>query len=233
MNNKLATVCAILATAWLTTGCSTGGSPSGDEQASPEIGNLGLPLSSTSASGVEYRLRNADFDVWGYQYDCWDYDDCEDYDESFSSEDYLEEPSIMLDLLEGDYEIHLGGEWYLERIVDGEAEAVEAVLLNDPWQWAWVSPHSTSWVTFQFGIGDEELWLNGQLNVQIEVYEDPDEYYGGDWECYEYCDEYGCWEECCREYCNEEGCSGECSIGEPGQPMPGYGESTRSDLPAD
>jgi hypothetical protein len=56
--------------------------------------------------------------------------------------------------------------------------ATEAVLLSDSYQWLYVSPRSTSWATWQFGIGGRKLWFNGHVNINIETYEDPDEYYG-------------------------------------------------------
>lgn len=212
MTKSLSTLGALCVLGALTLGCSTSTSPSGGQEATPELGQVGLPLSSVSSSGVEYRLRNAEFSVWGYPSNCWETgEDCEYYSETFSSEDYLEEPSIMLDLMEGDYEIYLNPGWQLEKIVDGgEPETVDAVLLNGSWQWAWVSPHSTSWVSYQFGIGDAELWLNGQLNIEMQVYEDPEEYYGSDPNCTTYCDEFGCYDECCVDYCDELGCWSEC-----------------------
>jgi hypothetical protein len=67
----------------------------------------------------------------------------------------------------------------MEKIGASGASDVEATLLSGNGQWVYVSPHSTSWVEFSFGIGGSELWLNGKLNIGINVYEDPDEYYGG------------------------------------------------------
>jgi hypothetical protein len=67
----------------------------------------------------------------------------------------------------------------MEKIVDGVAEPVEAQLLSGESQWIWVSPHSTSWVSYQFGIGDYKMWFNGNVNINIQVYENPDQYYGG------------------------------------------------------
>jgi hypothetical protein len=47
------------------------------------------------------------------------------------------------------------------------------------------------------------------LQIQMEVYEDPEDYYRGD--CYYYTDGEFCWEQCCREYCDPfGGCWGEC-----------------------
>lgn len=56
--------------------------------------------------------------------------------------------------------------------MDGVTTPVpEVQLLSGETQWVWVSPHSTSWVNYQFGIGDRTVWFNGKLNVEIQVYE--------------------------------------------------------------
>lgn len=67
----------------------------------------------------------------------------------------------------------------MEKVEGGEASDVEATLLSGATQWAYVSPRSSSWVDYIFGIGGREIWLNGDLSVGVRVYEDPDEYYGG------------------------------------------------------
>lgn len=51
-------------------------------------------------------------------------------------------------------------------------------MLSGESQWLYISPHSTSSAEFQFGPGERELWLNGDLNLEIQVHEDPDAYYG-------------------------------------------------------
>lgn len=178
MNPSSQLVCTALAITGLTMGCDY---DRGSERLQEgELGSLGLPLSTHGSSGAEYRLRNAELEISGYPYDCYWDGTCEYYDEIFDSEDYLDESSIILSLTEGDYTIYLHPGWQLERLnEEGEGEIVDAVLLSDSTQWVWVSRHATSWATFQFGVGDEDIWLNGQLNIDIEVYEDPDEYYGG------------------------------------------------------
>lgn len=182
MNQSLMSLCAVLGTAWLVAGCNSG-SGAGSEGAEADAGatgTIGLPLHAASNSGTEYRLRDASFGLWGYAADCyyeWD-DDCEVYEETISSEDYLEDEAITVDLLEGYYEVYLQNGWRLEKTnEDGTTEEVEAVLLNSDYQTISISRHSTSWATYQFGIGDETLWLNGELTIDMQVYEDPDEFY--------------------------------------------------------
>ncbi|XYH99822.1 hypothetical protein ACMHYB_08710 [Sorangium sp. So ce1128] len=99
---------------------------------------------------------------------------------TISSED--EDPdarSITVDLERGSYYVSLLPGWHLEKIEDGTATPVEATLLSSQSINVYVWPQSTTWASYQFGIGDRALWLNGKLNIGIDVYEDLDDYYGG------------------------------------------------------
>ncbi|MGK3996778.1 hypothetical protein [Sorangium sp. So ce1024] len=167
-----------------------------------ELGSLSLPLAAQAPSGVSYRLRNATFQIYSDYY--WYYDGGVTVGSSgsagggvsstssstgyypggafltISSED--EDPnasSIIVDLERGSYYVQLLPGWYLEKVEGGTATPVEATLLSSQTVYVYVSPHSTTWAQYQFGIGDSALWLNGKLNVSINVYEDPEEYYGG------------------------------------------------------
>jgi hypothetical protein len=170
MRMSLRWVC-VAALAFAVAGC---GSEQGGGHGNDQTGQLSLPLVAYGPSGVQYRL-SADFHYYG-----WDYQGEEDTIQgSFSTSDYPDDAeSITLDLPRGDYELYLEDGWQLEKIVDGVAEPVEATLLSSRYQYVYIYPHSTSWVEFQFGIGDKTLWLNGKFTVQVSVWEDPDEYYG-------------------------------------------------------
>jgi hypothetical protein len=96
-----------------------------------------------------------------------------------NSEDQPDAESLTVELEQGDYIARLLPGWSMEKIVGGVAEPVEAQLLSGESQWIWVSPHATSWVSYQFGIGDYEMWFNGNVNINIQVYENPEQYYGG------------------------------------------------------
>jgi hypothetical protein len=96
-----------------------------------------------------------------------------------SSEDQPDAENLTVELDQGEYIARLLPGWSMEKIVDGAAEPVEAQLLSGESQWIWVSPHATSWVSYQFGIGDYEMWFNGNVNINIQVYENPEQYYGG------------------------------------------------------
>lgn len=96
-----------------------------------------------------------------------------------NSEDQPDAESITVDLEQGQYLARLLPGWTMEKTVDGTTEPVEAQLLNGNTQWFWVSPHATSWLSYQFGIGNRALWFNGDVNINIQVFESPDQYYGG------------------------------------------------------
>lgn len=96
-----------------------------------------------------------------------------------NSEDDPDADSINVELEQGEYLVQLLPGWSMEKSFEGSTETVEAQLLNGADQWLWISPHSTSWVSYQFGIGDRSLWFNGEASINIEVYENPSDYYGG------------------------------------------------------
>ena len=164
-------------------GCS---SQPGDDEA--EIGSITLPLAADAQSGAHYRLRNATFEIWGSYY--W-YDGAGGSASTgtsgggfgslvtVNSED--EDPdasSIVVDLEQGPYNVALLPGWNFEKVEGATVTNVEATLLSSETVYVYVSPHSTTWAQYQFGIGDSDLWLNGKLNLNINVYEDPNEYYG-------------------------------------------------------
>lgn len=168
----------------LLSGC---GSQGADRES--DVGSISLPLAADAASGARYRLRDATFEISnGYYY-------YEDENTSamavgggygtvvtVSSED--EDPdasSILVDLEQGSYGVRLLPGWHFEKVEGGTVTDpnVEATLLSSQNVYVYVSPHSTSWAQYAFGIGSSELWLNGKVNLNIDVYEDPDDYYGG------------------------------------------------------
>jgi hypothetical protein len=158
------------------TACSSDGAAAPEEH-----GSLNLPLKTQGLSGTTYRLRDATFEITSQYY----------YSASggeggagstlttVSSESNPNAEAISVDLERGYYYVRLLPGWRMEKLVDGVAEDVEATLLSSETQWAYVAAHSSSWVEYQFGIGNRALWFNGELNVQIGVYEKPSDLYGG------------------------------------------------------
>ena len=176
-------VCALCVGALSGCGANGGVEPGGEK----EVGSLALPLAANASSGTLYRLRDAIFDIRQGYY--WGGDipfpgagtgggGSNPPLLSVSSEDDPNAQSIEVDLEQGAYTVTLRPGWRFERVENGAATDVEATLLSDPNQYPYVYPHSTTWASYQFGIGGTELWLNGKVNITIDVYENPDEYYG-------------------------------------------------------
>jgi hypothetical protein len=164
---------------WLT-GIGCIGSDPGKAEDGDTIGTLSLPLVADSPNGVKYRLRDAVFDINpNYWYGYGGAGGSEgQVPVVVNSEDDPDATSIQVSLERGYYYINLRSGWRMEKIENGEAQTVEATLLNSGSQWIYINPHSTSSVSFQFGIGNRKIWLNGNLNIQIDVYDNPGQYYG-------------------------------------------------------
>jgi hypothetical protein len=189
ITRRLGTLLLAGATAMTLVGCGSNakGGDDGDK-----IGQLALPLVTQGASGVTYRLRDATFAIHtGYYY--YDYPMAPGSAGTgsggtgpgggevitVSSEDDPSSATISLSLEEGQYYIELLPGWHFEKDAPGGPVEVEATLLSGETQWVWVSRQSTSFAEYQFGLGDRELWLNGQLNIGVVLHEDPSELNGG------------------------------------------------------
>lgn len=154
-----------------------------DDGTTGRVGQLALPLTTQGASGVTYRLRDATFVINGWSYggsagSSMGGSGGNPTTVVVSSEDDPDAATISVSLEEGQYSVELQPGWYFEKITPAGSEAVEATLLSANPQWAWVSRHSTWFAEFQFGLGGREIWLNGELNLGVVLYEDPSEIYG-------------------------------------------------------
>jgi hypothetical protein len=170
----------LLASALASTACS---SSSDEPQEEQEFGTLGLPLSTRGDSGVTYRLRDATFRIVSYDY--YDYEGSGGDGSGstpevtvVSGEDDPDAATISLSVPAGEQQVTLEPGWRLERVSESGTETIEATLLSSRTKWVWVSPHSTSFAEYRFGVGGRDIWFNGQLNIGIDVAEDPDDYYG-------------------------------------------------------
>lgn len=177
---------------WLV-GCS-GSSAKGGDTNEDKMGHLALPLVTQGASGVSYHLRDATFAIHRYNY-IYDYGypaaagaasggtgsgggGGGDTVVTVSSETDPNAQTISVSLEEGDYYVELLPGWHFEKEGPSGPEAVEATLLSGETQWVWVSRQSTSFAEYKFGLGNRELWLNGQLNIGVVLYEDPNQLIG-------------------------------------------------------
>jgi len=158
-------------------GCSGAGGKDGGAEA---LGQMNLPLTTQGASGASYRLRNATFVV---QQQYYYYEDVGEAGAggapgtpgtiTVSSETDPNAHNISLSLEEGYYYVQLRPGWSMEKISPAGTQTVEATLLSGTTQWVYVSRQSTSWAEYSFGIGGREIWLNGKLNIGIDVQETP------------------------------------------------------------
>jgi len=162
-----------LAATGLTTGCGT------DKGGEQEVGTLALSLSTQGPSGAEYRLRDAVFEISPeyYYYDNAGGAGSVDVI-TVSSEDDPSATSINVSVERGYHLVRLRPGWHLEKIESGETTVVEATLLSSESQWVYVRERASTWVEYQFGLGDRSIWFNGDLNIAIGVYEDPSQLYG-------------------------------------------------------
>ena len=164
-------------------GCGNSGQPS--VESGETKGELALPLVTQGASGVTYRLRDATFNIYRYGYGGAGGSGTAGGPGggeviTVSSETHPDDPTISVSLEEGSYYVQLVPGWHFEKQTASGYEDVEATLLYGETQWVWVSRRSTSFAEFQFGLGGREIWLNGELNIGVVLYEDPSELgYGG------------------------------------------------------
>jgi len=183
MTRRLGTMMLLAAAGSLLMGCGNSGQPSGDKD--DTVGQLALPLTTQGASGVVYRLRDATFNIYRYGYGGYGgyaAGGGGGYGQliTVSSETDPDAATISVNVEEGSYYVELLPGWHFEKQTSSGYEAVEATLLSGETQYVWVSRRSTSFAEFQFGLGGREIWLNGDLNIGVVLYEDPSELgYGG------------------------------------------------------
>jgi hypothetical protein len=181
LSRRLGSVLLLAAAAIPLAGCSQAKDDQG-EGTTDKAGQLALPLTTQGASGVTYRLRDATFVIsgWGSGVGGSGVGGSGGATTTVvSSEDDPDAPTISVSLEEGQHYLELQPGWHFEKITPAGAEEVEATLLSGNPQWVWVSRRSTSFAEFHFGLGEREIWLNGELNLGVVLYEDPSEIDGG------------------------------------------------------
>ena len=150
-----------------------------------ESGVLSLALTAQDSKGTNYRLRNAEFEVFGYP----DYQQFPPpimggsggwggggsdyyYQETFSTETDPDAETITARLIPGYYNITLANsDWYLERTTDAGTERVEkAVLLTSRYQSTYVWDQGVAQVNYRFGVDGELIdFRSGELRIGIEI----------------------------------------------------------------
>jgi hypothetical protein len=176
MSRRLGVLCLVVAGASIAA-CGSSGEPKSDGT----LGQLALPLTTQGPSGVAYRLRHATFVIRSNAYYYGDAAGAGNGDTAVTvnSDDQPDAQSISVSLEQGTYTVQLLPGWSFEKEGPNGPEPIVATLLSSANQWVWISPQSTSWAEYRFGIGDRAIWLNGKLNIDIAVYETPSQYYGG------------------------------------------------------
>ncbi|HKU37526.1 MAG TPA: hypothetical protein VJR89_05245, partial [Polyangiales bacterium] len=156
-----------------------------DSDQEAETGVLSLALTAQDSQGKTYRLRNAQFEVYGYpdyQYPApqppmggFGYGGTGSsnyYYEQFKTEDDPDAEAIVAKLVPGYYNITLlNDDWYLERATDTGHERVEkAVLLTPRYQSTYVWDGGVAQVNYRFGVDGELLdFRSGELRIGIEI----------------------------------------------------------------
>jgi hypothetical protein len=152
--------------------CAGNAAPMRDDDRS--VGTLVLTLTGSDRHGQRYRLRNAEFDISGYNYL---YPEAPTTQITVSTETDLDAPSIVTEVVPGQYGVTLSNRfWYLEKLTDQGAERVDdAVLLSPESQYVYVSQDGTSRVYFAFGVDGELIdFRHGTIEIGILI-EHPDD----------------------------------------------------------
>ena len=144
----------------LVVGCS---SDSSDERRSPEgtTGTLRVPLAASSFSNKTYVLCEGLFNIYGY-------DSAQSW--VIDASQHTTEPFVTQTLPSGGYEVMLS-DWQLcEATADGLVP-VEAQLWSSSYQYVNISPLQASYAYFSFMVQGQQLAFDGQLVIQIDVWE--------------------------------------------------------------
>jgi hypothetical protein len=129
-------------------------------------GQLQLALTTRSASGNLYRLRQATFQV--AQQDA----PFGGFFSFLSSENDPFSTTLEATVPTGDYAVDLFDGWFLEKVKDGEVTRVEATLVSSSTQFVNIAENEESVVSFRFQTNGEIIdFSEGRLIVEIEVEE--------------------------------------------------------------
>ncbi len=155
---------------WGAFGCSSNGAPPDASDDGP-AGSLSVKLEAVDAQGELYRLRDAQFNIYGYAWEGWDYTDI-----NVSSETDPSSPTINTRLLEGSYTVSfLESGWFIEHVTAAGTERVEKVAFLGPRALgAYVYRGTSTPVSFRFGVNGELIdFIGGDLEIGITVEQAP------------------------------------------------------------
>lgn len=131
------------------------------EQSQAGTGSLRVPLSSTSYVGKQYVLCQGTFDILNFGTgQTW----------AIDASEHTAEAYVTQTLPSGDYQVSLTNWQLCEATADG-LEPVDAQLWSGDTQWVYINPLQASYAYFSFMVAGETLAFDGQLMIQISVWE--------------------------------------------------------------
>jgi hypothetical protein len=143
----------------LVVGCGSDNNNGGGSEGA--TGTLRVPLAATSYSAKSYVLCQGIFSIYGYNSgQTWTIDASEHQTEAF----------VTQALPSGGYEVMLSG-WQLCQATAEGLVPVDAQLWSSDYQYVNISPLQASYVYFSFMVQGEQLAFDGQLVIQIDVWE--------------------------------------------------------------
>ena len=140
-------------------GCGAG--PASGKQSTEAAGSGTLRLALTGgSSGQQYRLRNARFTIDGPVHVVLD------------SESKPDAGALSTELAVGDYQVKVGGEWFLERLDAGGPVAVQATLSSANPATVHIGLDAVTALPFRFVTDRAEVSLgSGTLEISADVSE--------------------------------------------------------------
>lgn len=140
-----------------TVGCSAS-DPNNERSASDGTSVVSLSLTSTTASGAQYRLATGTFTIVGST------------SAVVSAQDYLSAAVITQTLTTGTYTVTLASGWQLQQLVNGAWVNVAATLVSaNPSTFA-VTEGSVTQLAYRFQVGTEVVDIGtGTLQLSVQV----------------------------------------------------------------
>ncbi|HEX5658334.1 MAG TPA: hypothetical protein VFX59_14125 [Polyangiales bacterium] len=143
----------------------------GEQTEEETVSGLSLALTSVDTQGRAYRLRQATFTISDNAY--WYYDGGVSTNPPtvLSTESDPDADRLTVRLIPGSYQVALGGDWYLERLgPNGPERVAQAVLLDEPVQYAYVGDGWNYDLDFRFGVDGSLIdFRHGDLNIDISI----------------------------------------------------------------
>jgi hypothetical protein len=142
----------------LVMGCASSNDQS---QAPTPTGSLRVPLSATSYVGKQYVLCQGTFGILNF---------ATGQTVTLDASQHTTEPFLTQTLPSGDYQVSLA-DWQLCEATTEGLVPVDAQLWSGDTQWVYVNPLQASYAYFSFMVAGETLAFDGELVIQINVWQ--------------------------------------------------------------